>query len=303
MKSCLPCAKFTGIMQVIMDVRTSKTMGPPTADPDGSLDRLASLGRANPISRTTLSEQIATIIATMISEGKWKPSEKLPSEPALCQSFGVGRSTLREALKALSFVGMVEIQHGGGTYVSAEATSVLRRILPQAWLAEEKVSDLCEARIALESELVALCARRATEEDLENIEKLVNEMRQAFRESGDRFLQLDLEFHLTIANASKNQVLADSLRTIRELLHELIKKSQELPGGREVALAHHTKILEALKQRNPRKARTAMRSHVGLFQRRYKMLLKTIRSTDAAASTRKGDSTVQGALGGVSLPS
>lgn len=227
-----------------------------------------------PLPRITLVEQATKQIAQMISERKWKPGEKLPSEASLCQAFGIGRSTMREALKSLAFVGMVEIRHGEGTYVIEEPSGLLDRIFTRGSLTNEKVNDLCEARIALESELSALCAKRATDEDLRTLDNLATAMQQSIHDSGDRFLQLDLEFHLSIAKFSKNQILAHSLRTIRELLHELIMKSQELPKARGLACIHHARILEALKQHNPRKARSEMRSHLGLFQRQYKVLLK-----------------------------
>lgn len=214
----------------------------------------------------------------MISAGNWKRGEKLPSEPELCQAFAIGRSTLREALKSLAFMGIVEMRHGDGTYVAEGPSKLLDRIFAQGLVTSENVNDLCEARIALECELVSLCARRATEENLRTLEKLVTEMKQAAHQDGPQFLKLDLDFHLTMAAYSKNQVLANLLRTIRDLLQELIRQSQELPGSRELACAHHAKILEALKQHHPHRARSAMRSHLSAFQKRYKILIKATHS-------------------------
>jgi GntR family transcriptional repressor for pyruvate dehydrogenase complex len=230
------------------------------------------------LARATLSEQLATQIGHMISEGTWKPGEKLPSEPELCQAFSVGRSTLREALKSLSFLGTVETRHGEGTYVRQSPSIVLARILGHGLLSVENLADLVETRIALETELVRLCALRATNDDLEHLGRLVQEMHESVQSDAKRFLELDLDFHLSIAASSKNQVLASLLQTIRGLLQELIEKSQELAGARELACEQHGKILDALQDRNPRQARSAMRRHLTVFQRRYRMLLKASKS-------------------------
>ena len=232
-----------------------------------------------PVSRTTLSEQVALQIVDMISAGRWKPGERLPSESALCQALQIGRSTLREALKSLAFVGRVRMRAGEGTYVAEGLSKFLDRVLAGGFIKSEKdVSELSEARILLETELAALCAQRATQTDLQKLERLVAGMRESLHESGERFLELDLEFHLTIAACSQNQFLAQFLRTIRGLLQEWIMKSSQVPGSRDVAYAQHLKIFEALKSRQPRKARAVMRSHLQTFRRGYLLLLKASES-------------------------
>ncbi len=232
-----------------------------------------------PVQRATLSEQVALQIVGMISAGRWKPGEKLPPESELCRALKVGRSSLREALKSLAFIGTVRMRAGDGTYVAEGPSKVVDRILTQGLLTTEKdVNDLCETRISLEIETAALCAQRARDEDLRNLERLVAEMNQCVLGDGEGFLALDLNFHLAIAASSQNQVLAQLLRTIRSLLQELIMKSQQLPGARQLAYAQHKQILDALVQRNPRKARSTMRSHLQTFQRGYKILLKASES-------------------------
>ncbi len=228
-----------------------------------------------PISRATLSEQVALQIVDMISTGKWKTGEKLPSESDLCRALHVGRFTLREALRSLAFVGMVQMRPGEGTYVSDGTSKLLERILAPGFLSTEKdLLDMAETRLVLETELVALCAQRATDADLAELERLVGEMQESIQVAGERFLELDLEFHLTIAALSKNLVLAQLLRTIRGLLREYIMKTLQVPGARELACAHHREVLEALKQHDASKAWRLMRTHLRTFQREYKLLLK-----------------------------
>lgn len=229
-----------------------------------------------PVSRTTLSEQVAMQLASELAARRWKPGEKLPSEAELCKVFKVGRSTLREALKSLAFIGMIRMRAGGGSYVAEQRSKYMDGpLLAKGVLNTEKdVNDLSEARLMLETEVAGLCAQRATEQDLDSLEKIVSEMKTAIDKGGKGFRELDLSFHLAIAAASKNQIMADLLRHIREGLQEMITKSLLLPAGMELAYKQHRAILEVLKQRNPEKARKAMRTHLRAFQRGYKVLFQ-----------------------------
>jgi GntR family transcriptional repressor for pyruvate dehydrogenase complex len=232
-----------------------------------------------PVSRTTLSEQVALQLAAEVAAKRWRPGDKLPSEAELCRAFNVGRSTLREALKSLAFIGIIRMRAGGGSYV-AERPSRFgdRQLLARGILSTEKdVADLSEARLVLESELTSLCARRATRRDLATLEDLASKMKVAKDEDRWKFQQLDLEFHLSIAASSKNEILFELLGHIRVALQELIRKNLLLPNGMDLSCKQHDKILTALKQRNPAGARTAMRVHLSAFQPGNKVLLRTHR--------------------------
>lgn len=234
-----------------------------------------------PVVRSTnLSEQVAMQIAQMISEGKWKAGEKFPSEAEFSNALGVSRSTVREALKSLAFVGLVKMHTGKGTYLAGSPPKFLYRVLASGLLKSERdIRDLTDSRIALETELVALCAQRATDEELQALEEIVREMESTVNQSGVEFLELDLKFHMAIATYSKNRILAPLLATIRSLLQELIRKTAETPGNRVSTCADHKKILEALKARNRRKARSAMRKHLEMIPRWYKDLQRTSESS------------------------
>lgn len=229
-----------------------------------------------PVSRTTLSEQVAMQLASELTGGRWKPGEKLPSEAELCKAFNVGRSTLREALKSLAFIGLIRMRAGGGSYVSDQPSKYLEGpLFAKGVLNTEKdITDLSDARILLETEVAGLCAQRATEQDLAALNDILKQMKTAIEQGGDAFRQLDLGFHLAIAMGSKNQVLSELLRHIREALQELITKSLLLPAGTDMAYKQHREIFEAMKQRSPARARKAMRSHLRAFQRGYKVLFR-----------------------------
>lgn len=226
-----------------------------------------------PVLRVTLSEQVADQIARMVSAGHWKPGDKLPPESELCETFHIGRSTLREALKSLAFIGMVRMRAGEGTYVTGGEAKFLKQIFTNGLLTNQQDAiDLLETRILLETELAALCAERASSRGIQSIAAVVREMERSLDAGAGRCLSLDLEFHLCIAEHSHNKVLHQLFRTIRELLQDVIEKSLQIPGSIRLAYDQHRKILEAIEARNPRKARAAMRIHLKTFERGYRIV-------------------------------
>jgi len=226
-----------------------------------------------PVSRVTLGEQVAGQLAAQISEGRWLPGDKLPSETDLCASLHIGRSTLREALKSLAFVGLVQMRPGEGTYVLNGTRLLIDRLRAHGVLKTEKeLRDVGEARLILETELAALAAERLEPADLEKLEEILEQMKHSLGGEGREYVDLDVEFHLAVAKCSKNQMLHELLMPIRGILQEFIAKSQELPGIKCEAHEHHTKILAALRQRNPEKARRAMRAHLQTCEKAFTLL-------------------------------
>ena len=127
------------------------------------------------IERKRVTDQIIDQLIAMIADGKFKPGDKLPSETALMEQFGVGRSSLREAIGALSLIGMLTVRPGHGTHVSPRRRIVsqpLRWGMFMSW--REKLHEFIEARIALEQTLVGMAAERATEADIEEIRRGLN---------------------------------------------------------------------------------------------------------------------------------
>ena len=118
---------------------------------------MSDLAPLKPVSRTTLSEQVALQLASELESKRWKPGEKLPSEAELCKVFNVGRSTLREALKSLSFIGLIRMRAGGGSYVAEQRSRYMDGpLLGKGVLNTKKdVNDLSEARLLLETEVAS----------------------------------------------------------------------------------------------------------------------------------------------------
>ncbi len=231
------------------------------------------MAHLKPVARVTLVEQVARQLAERISEGHWTPGQRLPSEPELCRALGIGRSTLREALKSLAFIGMVRMRAGEGTYVTDGYPGLLGQILARGILrTENQFVDMWETRTTLETKLAALAAERADEKDLQRLEALLGEMQVSLEGNGRPYTELDLEFHFAVAEASKNRMLRELLVPIRGMMHEWIAKSHELPGKKENSLGQHRKILEAIRQRDPEKAQKAMEAHLLTFPRVFALL-------------------------------
>lgn len=191
----------------------------------------------------------------------------------MCETLGVGRSTLREALKSLAFIGLVCMRAGDGTYVAPSTPGLLNRILARGLLKTEKdLADVCETRLLLESELAALAAERRITADLEQMKTVVAESLESLHGNGKPFIEMDVKFHFLIATCSGNKVLPRLLIDIRGLLVEWIAKSQELPGLRENAQTQHERILQCIIDRDPDAARNEMQLHLQTFQRAYTLL-------------------------------
>ena len=175
--------------------------GEPACVYEGTMMKINSMR----IERKRLTDQIIDQLIAMVTDGKLKPGDKLPSETILMGQFGVGRSSLREAIGALSLIGMLTVRPGHGTHVAPSAgesfSKPLRWGMFVGW--REKLHEFIEARISLEQTLVGMAAERASEADIEGIRRGLN-MLKSPKLTKRRAIQADLEFHMAIANASHN---------------------------------------------------------------------------------------------------
>jgi GntR family transcriptional repressor for pyruvate dehydrogenase complex len=226
--------------------------------------------KLTPINRTTLGEQVASQLAGMISARKWKPGDKLPSEFELRKTLNIGRSTLREALRSLSYVGLVVIKPGEGTFVSHGPGKPIHEVFAQGIIrSREDVNDLFETRVVLETELAALCSQRASEADLEELESHILAMEKNKDHRAVDFASLDTKFHLAIAQGAKNRMLGRMFQSIQGLIKEILTMREYILGGHDETCVSHRKILVALKQRDATAARTAMHEHLCGFAANY----------------------------------
>ena len=222
-----------------------------------------------PIDKTSLSEEISRQIMRLVSSGDLKPGQKLPSERELCLRFGVGRSSLREALRCLTIVGVLETRVGEGTFLALNGEKFIGTVLGWRVATEQKnVENLMTVRLALESETAANAALHATRESIDALEEILAKMKSSLKERLP-FAAADAAFHLAIAKASENELIFDLLTLIRSQLEQGLLKVGAWPGGPETACNEHRRILDAIRNRDPESAKAAMREHIGEALKRY----------------------------------
>jgi GntR family transcriptional regulator, transcriptional repressor for pyruvate dehydrogenase complex len=215
-----------------------------------------------PVKRSSLRDDIADRIIRNILDGHFRFGEKLPAERDLAIYLDVGRPTVREALRALAVIGMVEVRPGEGTFVVSHHGDFVARAFSWAMLLDaQTATEVVQARAAIETELAGLAATRMEPAQLEQLDRLVADMESQI---GDReaFTQSDVAFHLAIADAAGNVTLSRLLGATQSLLEQWIDRALRAPQTFEVALEQHRAILDALRTGDEEQARAAMRSHV-----------------------------------------
>jgi GntR family transcriptional repressor for pyruvate dehydrogenase complex len=231
---------------------------------DGFPDSSALLTR---VTRTTLTADIYSQLVAHLINGTWKEGERIPPERELSNQLGVGRTSLREALKALEIMGMIETRLGDGTYV-CHRSEFLSRPLLWAIVGSDltDANELVEARRVIECELVGLAAERATPEDMRDIGDYLDKMETHLNDP-IAFQEADIGFHLAVAKAAHSRILQNALQLIRNLMHQWIGKALTQEGAAAAAVEHHKRIFLAVAKRNPELARVAMLEHLSSMGR------------------------------------
>jgi GntR family transcriptional repressor for pyruvate dehydrogenase complex len=217
------------------------------------------------IRRRKLYEDVVARLEELIHREDLKPGELLPSERDLMAQFGVGRPAIREALFALSRMGLVEVANGERPRVSnptpktliGELSGAARLMLSKT----EGVHHFQEARMLFESALAEEAARTASRADALALERALQANRQAIGDPA-RFQQTDVAFHLVVASIPRNPIYLALHEAIVEWLNEQRSVALRRLGVDELAFASHRKIYEAIRDKDPDRARLAMRSHL-----------------------------------------
>lgn len=219
------------------------------------------------IHRMKVSDGVVEHITSLIMSGDLKSGDKLPAERDLAASLGVSRTALREAVRTLSLMNLVSVRQGEGTFIEDIVPgSFMKPLSPMLSMGNMNILELIEARRIIEPKAAALCAERATQEELAAISYLVSEMNPEMSRI-KRFNDLDLEFHMSVARGSHNSVIVATLEAIRDALYEQVEEIQSLPGAAERALGFHRSVADALSSRNAKKAEKLMVDHMADVER------------------------------------
>jgi GntR family transcriptional repressor for pyruvate dehydrogenase complex len=210
-----------------------------------------------------LYEQIVQQIEDSIVKGDLKAGDQLPAERELAQRFGVSRTAVREAVKALREKGLVEAYSGRGTFITDGTTQAVRQSLDlMVKIGQpEGSTHLAEVRAILEPEIAALAALRIQEPELATMREAVAAMDRAGQDP-ETYIEADLDFHLALAEGAANPLILSLLDSIVGLLREQRLRIFKVPGGPERGQVHHKRILDAVERHDAEKARQGMRAHL-----------------------------------------
>ena len=226
----------------------------------------------SPVRTRHTFEEAAEQIADKVRAGELRSGDKLPPERDLAVTMEISRPTLREAVKVLVEAAVLEVRRGpgGGMFVASDVvpTELIRR---RSELRRAEVAHVLEARRIVEPGVARLAAARASEEDFAALERSIEAMRaivdRGYRpDDEDRFLQLDVQFHLTMARAAGNPTIETLMRTLFRQLEIARDMAMHLPTVPEWTIDIHERTLDALRDGDEDDVRTVMDEHLGQLE-------------------------------------
>lgn len=219
-----------------------------------------------PVLKQSLPDRLARQIRGTIQSGNYRRGDRLPPIVEMARRFEVGQPSIREALKKLEAMGVVQIRHGAGVFVTrSEEVLVLASPDYTGTVTKKLLLDLIRARIPIESQSAADAVRNATDEQLEELRRILAEAGQNLGDD-DVLNSVNMEFHSKIAQASGNSVTAQLLNVLHELFTDEQRLILGIFGSREADHAGHLEILDAIERRDETLAVERMRAHLESVQ-------------------------------------
>jgi GntR family transcriptional repressor for pyruvate dehydrogenase complex len=220
-----------------------------------------------PIRSTRIYEEIVRQVKQLVAEGKLKSGDQLPPERELAEKFRVSRTSVREALRALQSRGLIEIRAGEGTFIRDISVEMLIEPLALVILPHrEAVGELFEARRLLEPAIAALAARRATREEIGEMERILDDQAKEVA-AGRTGVTQDSAFHAAIANSAHNRAISRIVNALMDLLTQSREESLHTPGRPTRSHQDHRRILEAIQRRDEMGAHRAVLDHLIAVER------------------------------------
>lgn len=217
-----------------------------------------------PVTRPRLYEQVMSRLQEHVEAASLKAGDRLPSERTLAERLRVSRASLKQAIVVLEVQGLVEIRHGGGTYLRAD--SLIPEPVATLEARRQRLPDVLDAREAIETKLAQLAAQRRIDDDLVRIDAALDLMRAEIAEGllgadGDR------QFHEAVTRAARSPLLAKFMAEMTSQIAESRHESLQQPRRPSKSLAQHERIAEAIRRRDGRAASAAMRTHLETVSR------------------------------------
>jgi DNA-binding FadR family transcriptional regulator len=244
-----------------------------SASTTGDVGRLDTAQQADELATGGYSYQTITVtrsyegvvrqIAAAIRGGKLSSGERLPTERELSAAFGVSRGVIREAIKVLGALGLVEARQGSGIYVLNTVPTVTRAFTLSVSPDMQSIEQLFEFRRTLETDAARFAALRRTESDLAAIEAAADATALAVEtDNWPDFGAADNAFHAAIARASANPFFEVAVATARQMQQDVVPLIGDRAGSMRSAVVHHRKVVSAIQERDPDAAAHAMAEHI-----------------------------------------
>jgi len=227
-----------------------------------SLTALPRSVKIEPIKKTRLAEEIADRIRVLILDGTFPTGRPLPGERVLAERFGVSRGSIRDALRMLETIGLLETRHGQGTF--PHELDVTRLVAPLASVLTSRhdlQEELLDVRRMFEPAVARAAAMRVTEEDLTDLQRILDTQRRKLK-SGRSAIVEDTAFHAALARATRNRAVVRIMATLNDLLIESRTLTLKQKGRPEKSIQGHEAVVAALRRRDPDAAARAMHNHI-----------------------------------------
>jgi GntR family transcriptional regulator, transcriptional repressor for pyruvate dehydrogenase complex len=235
------------------------------------MDETAALIR--PVSRATLPQEIVKALTDLIMRRVWRPGDLIPSEKELAIRFQVGRSTIREAVKSLVVLGVLEARAGEGSFVREPTSELLSGGF--RWgllLSEGNLDDFVDVRVLIEVECARRAAANKTDELVAQLDATIEEMRVEPMDHG-AFMESDTRFHLAVAHAARNPIFETVGSTIQSIARIWYPKTYYIPETKSRTITEHRAIVAGVASGDVEAAGSAMRAHLVAAGQRLRTLL------------------------------
>jgi len=237
------------------------------------------IGSVEPVRRETVMETVVRRIESLLATGQLKVGDRLPPEPELARMLHVSRSSLREALKGLVFLGLIKSSPGRGTHIQAQLTRIMSRHFQWMVLLDQvKYLEIYELRAIIEPAAAALAAQRATAGDLDRMEKTLAGLRLAV-DSPQDFHRFDIEFHDALAQAAGNAALQTTMLMLYQSMSEARLRVLPMIDNMLRHYKRHERVYRYIRDRRPELARRAVLEDLRYAQQ---LLRQQVKAENAA---------------------
>mgnify|MGYP000061896080 CR=1 FL=1 len=225
------------------------------------------MGSSEKIVKRKLSDDVLDRLMQLINSGQYAPGDTFPSERELMEQFGVGRPAVREAMQSLQSAGLIAIQQGQRPRVTvptavdmfSQIDLAARHVLNSSPGSLEHLKD---ARLLFEVGIVRRAAENLTDQDAARMRAALDKQKRYFETEPDKFVEADIEFHIAIAEATKNPILVATCRALLDWLKQFHTNIVRLDGKEPVTMGEHERIFERITARDPDGAAYAMTDHL-----------------------------------------